>query len=350
VRDLVDQDPNVAYTDSVLKAIDNQTFLNRPENTLPAVNWVMPPAVPQGEVVSIGTRCGALADHYAPLPAAASLVQSLRSVAATLEDVKADHASQAIRLTEWQAGFVNLVRDSLAKLHPQPLDVMKLPPEMRGHYISSDGTYALYIYPTKDLWVRQNLTDFVDAIEKLTATVPDAAPPTGIAANVLYSTSGIRGSFLHATLYALALIVLLVYLDLRRIDETIMAISVLALGLPMLIAIMGYLGVQWNFANFFGLPILIGAGHEYGVFLVHRYKESIAHPRRVWRGWDVSDRALLLCAYVTTSSFGFFWLLGHHRGLKSLGLVMAIGTACIYGAAVFVLEPLLKWRLARRSL
>ena len=31
-------------------------------------------------------------------------------------------------------------------------------------------------------------------------------------------------------------------------------------------------------------------------------------------------------AFVTSSSFGFFWALGHHKGLRSLGLVMALGT------------------------
>src|SRR5439155_6857340 len=129
--------------------------------------------------------------------------------------------------------------------------------------------------------------------------------------------------------------------------QTLAAVSVLALGLPMLVALMGLFSVPWNFANFFGLPILIGAGHEYGVFLVHRYRESVRDPRRVWRRWDVSDRALLLCAYITTTSFGFFWALAHHQGLRSLGFVMALGTACIYLAGVVVLRPLLIWSLAR---
>jgi len=107
----------------------------------------------------------------------------------------------------------------------------------------------------------------------------------------------------------------------------------------MLIGLMGLFNIKWNFANFFGLPILIGAGHEYGVFMMHRYREVLHDPRRVWLSWDVSDRALLLCAFVTTSSFAFFWALGHHEGLKSLGLVMALGTACIYLAAILVVRP-----------
>jgi len=56
-----------------------------------------------------------------------------------------------------------------------------------------------------------------------------------------------------------------------------------------------------------------------------------------------------LCAYITSTSFGFFWLLAQHRGLKSLGLVMALGIACIYLAALTVLRPLLKWRLQREA-
>jgi hypothetical protein len=147
--------------------------------------------------------------------------------------------------------------------------------------------------------------------------------------------------------YALSLIFILVLLDFRKLGPTLAAVSVLGLGLPMLLTAMGYFNITWNFANFFGLPILIGAGHEYGVFMVHRYLEAKNHPRRVWRRWDVSDRALLLCAYITSTSFGFFWLLAEHQGLKSLGLVMALGTACIYLATIMVLRPLLRWRLDR---
>jgi len=54
-----------------------------------------------------------------------------------------------------------------------------------------------------------------------------------------------------------------------------------------------------------------------------------------------------LCAFVTSSSFGFFFLLAHHRGLKSLGLVMALGSACIYLASVVAVRPVLKMRLRR---
>jgi len=82
--------------------------------------------------------------------------------------------------------------------------------------------------------------------------------------------------------------------------------------------------------------------------MIHRYREALHDHRRDWTSWDTSDKALLLCALITSSSFGFFFALAHHRGLRSLGLVMALGTACIYLATILVVRPILMWLLNRR--
>jgi predicted RND superfamily exporter protein len=206
----------------------------------------------------------------------------------------------------------------------------------------------LYILPKEDLWHREALRRFETEVEAAVRKVPGAPDVTGISSNIYHTTSSIERSFYRSTAYALGLIFLLVLIDLRSVVQTVLAMSVLALGLPMLVSIMGLLDVDWNFANFFGLPILIGAGHEYGVFMVHRYREACEDPRRYWRWWDASDKALLLCAYVTCSSFGFFWWFADHRGLKSLGLVMALGSLCIYLASLVVVRPLLLWLLRKR--
>jgi predicted RND superfamily exporter protein len=242
------------------------------------------------------------------------------------------------------------LKSLLAQFSPPPLQLKNIPRELRDHLVSQEGDYALYIYPKKDLWKRADLEEFEKQVEQRVASIPAAPPVTGITSNIYHTTRAIERAFYAAAGYSLTLIFILVLIDLRDIRQTLVAVSVLALGLPMLVAVMGAFGVSWNFANFFGLPILIGAGHEYGVFMMHRYREALHDPRRVWRRWDPSDRALLLCAFVTSSSFGFFWALAHHRGLESLGLVMAVGTACIYLATILVVRPLLTWHLdAMRS-
>lgn len=361
VRKAVETAPSVENTESLLDAYDNLQWMREHQGEVPRITWAAPAAVRPADLQRFAGEARALAGHLtgstaATAPAAAKPQAEdadLRDAAAALKHfadalttaAAKDSAQAAQRLSAWQVEFTAELRNLHGQLTPPDLDIPAIPPELRSHYLSNDGYYALYINPKHDLWDRANLRQFVKEVEAKVAAAPGHHAATGIAVDVYHTTRGVQKSFYQATFYALALIFLLVLLDLRNLTQTLMAISVLALGLPMLIVLMGLLGVSWNFANFFGLPILIGAGHEYGVFMMHRYKETVHDPRRVWRGWDVSDRALLLCAFVTCSSFGFFWAMSEHIGLKSLGFVMALGSACIYLATIMVLRPLLMLRL-----
>lgn len=357
VRSAVENLSTVAGTDSILRAYDNYDWLRQHQGQIPTIAWTSPQPIQPADLPRLANTARALATRLEKSTAGstqpsefASAAQSLQVFAAALSNLNGSAADQAANhLSAWQNVFVTELKTLVAPLHPPSPDIAKLPQTMRDHYVGQDGRYALYIDPKQDLWVQSNLTDFVHQVERAVANVPGAPAVTGIAVNIYHSTSSIEESFYRATAYAVALILCLVLLDLRDIRQTLLAVSVLAMGLPMLVALMGLMHVSWNFANFFALPILIGAGHEYGVFMVHRYNEACRDPRRIWQRWDVSDRALLLCAFVTTASFGFFWALGHHQGLKSLGLVMALGIACIYLATLCMLRPLLLWKLARRQ-
>jgi predicted RND superfamily exporter protein len=345
VRDAAQTSPLVASTESVLNALDNYTWLTDHKNQLPAIDWAYPAELTQADLTAIATAADFLAGNWSQFP---DTVKSLRQFTSALSASQTSPRTQS-DLSAWQLSFAKQLRNLLSQFSPPPLDIRRLPSALRNHLVSADGTYALYVWPTEGLWQREPLRRFVTDVEDRIAAIPDHPQLTGMAPHIYHSTKAIEVSFYKATAYALILVLILVMLDLRSIPQTLITVSVLGIGLPMLVGLMGLFGITWNFANFFGLPILIGAGHEYGVFMTHRYREAISHRRRVWTKWDVSDRALLLCAYVTISSFAFFWALGHHQGLKSLGLVMALGTTCIYLAAVMVVRPLLKWNIEKRS-
>jgi hypothetical protein len=339
--------PQVARTESVLTAYDNLAWLREHEGDLPAIQWADPAPVEPGHLSRLAGKAAALARRFS---AHAEASRALTKFAALLREASGAAAARfASRLSDWERLFVEQLKAAFAPFHPGDLDLAGLPVELKGHLVGTDGSFVLHVYPKENLWDHSRLGAFVRDVESRMKEVGGEFTLTGIALNIYHSTAAIEKSFHKATVYALLLILTLVFIDLQKVGLTLAAVSVLALGLPMLVALMGLFGVAWNFANFFGLPILIGAGHEYGVFLVHRYREGRRDPRRIWRRWDVSDKALLLCAYITTGSFGFFWALSHHQGLRSLGFVMALGTACIYLAGVLVLRPLLIWNLARRQ-
>ncbi|MFA6044591.1 MAG: MMPL family transporter [Phycisphaerales bacterium] len=355
-REAVVASPLVSGTDSILDAMDNQSWLAAHAGSLGTVAWAEPGVITPASLTGIVAKAQALAGRFEVRTRVnggdASTQATMAGAASALRQFVAATAGHepaaAARLTAWQGAFLEQLKTTLAGFSPPPIEPKTLPDAMREHFVSPDGTFALYIYPKKDLWEQAALREFVSDIDARLAGVTGAPAATGIAPNIFHTTAAIERAFYTATGLALGLILILVLLDFRRLKPTLLAFSVLALGLPMLVALMGVLGVSWNFANFFGLPILIGAGHEYGVFLVHRWNEAIREPNRGWRGWDVSDRALLLCAFATSSSFGYFWWIGHHEGLRSLGLVMALGVASIYLAAVVVLRPLLRLRLEQR--
>jgi predicted RND superfamily exporter protein len=370
----------ILKTDSVVDAIDKQAWMAANNQALGQIEWAEPEALKAGDVGAVAKAIEGVPEAWDKVDA--SLRPMLRETAAKVRKAGED-AEILARLNEWEKRFWGDLRANARRFLPPKLDLGALPPTVRDHYVSyrrgdavplselsaearavqAKPTYALYILPREDLWQEGNLESFVREIEARRAKAERPFSVTGIAVQLLYSTREIHRAFLLSTLYALGLIFVLVLIDLRKLGQTFLAISVLGLGLPMLLFMMWVwrsvplvngmtleawttIPSSWNFANFFGLPILIGAGHEYGVFMVHRYRETLDDPRRVWGRWDVSDRALLLCAIVTSCSFGFL-MLAQHRGLASLGWVMAVGSACIYLATIMVLRPVLHWRLKR---
>jgi uncharacterized protein len=354
----------IGSTSSLLDAVDKQKLLASSSTEMQNIQWRPPPDITVAGLTTIGQTAQSLSISFSsaagqkkssandPLSAGAL---ALSRFAQTIHNASPGlKITMARRLSVWQQRFVDDLQQTAQIMSPRSLDIDDLPPEVKNHFVSPGNIYALYIYPRFDLWQQSNLRAFVEALEGTSQQPGLARSPTdipiltGIAVELYYSTKSIQGAFLETTILALVLVVILVFLDLRRIGQTLGTISVLLLGLPMLIGIMGLLGLKWNFANFFAMPILIGAGHEYGVFLMHRFRETLHNPRRIWRFWDVSEQALLLCAFVTCSSFGFL-ALTRDRGIASLGLIMAIGIGCIYLSAVFVVRPLLIWRLGQKG-
>ena len=83
--------------------------------------------------------------------------------------------------------------------------------------------------------------------------------------------------------------------------------------------------------------------------MVHRYREACRDPRRALArlGHQRPRPAAVRVRHL--HQLRLLLALRPPRGLRSLGLVMALGTACIYLATLCVLRPLLLWQLATRG-
>ena len=185
------------------------------------------------------------------------------------------------------------------------------------------------LVPANDVWSPEPMARFVTAIR---AIDPDV---TGVPITQYESLRDMRRAFLTMAILSTGLVLVLVAIDFRRVRPVLVAMTSLAVGLLWTIGVASALGVHLNVANFFAVPILIGIGIDSAIHMLHRADECGDGPLD-FRG---TRGAVIVTALTTGIGFGSL-VFAQHRGLESLGLVMAIGSACCLLSTVVLLPTL----------
>lgn len=244
-----------------------------------------------------------------------------------------------VRLAETEPAFfdnlLKQMRDLRRDTNPPPVTVETLPAILRPRYVGMDADgrllYALYVYPATNVWQREHSETFTQAAYEVD---PDV---TGVVVQIHESGSLIVEGFGRSVLYAFIAIVVLLLIDLRRPLAVIVALMPMFCALCILLGVMTLTDLSFNFANFFGVPILIGTTVDAGVYLVHSQRHG--DTRRTLRQ---TRGACLLCGMTTLLGFGSL-ITASHLGVVSLGLVLVVG--CIAGVlgSFFVVPVVLAW-------
>lgn len=205
-----------------------------------------------------------------------------------------------------------------------------MPSAIAGKYISADGRFLVRIHPRDTLWELEPLSQFVQDLREIDE---DA---TGVPITHYESLLEMRRAFMLMTIFAAVIVAAMILVDFRRIGDVIVCLLALAVGLIWLLEVMALTGLGFNLANFFAVPILVGLGVDGGVHMVHRWRETRTTPHNT----GATSRAIALTATTTAIGFGAL-LTAQHRGLQSLGALMAIGALTCMLATLVVLPSLL---------
>ncbi len=119
----------------------------------------------------------------------------------------------------------------------------------------------------------------------------------------------------------------------RRPTEIILGLAVLLLSGLCLLATMGVAGWSWNLLNLMALPLMLGTGVDYSIFMqlaLRRHGGNLGLVRRS------IGRALLLCGGTAIAGFGSLAWSGF-EGMASLGKVCMIGIGANMLISVFLL-------------
>jgi uncharacterized protein len=131
----------------------------------------------------------------------------------------------------------------------------------------------------------------------------------------------------------LGLVLLSLWLAFRRVTEILLGLAVLLLSGLCLLAVMTVAGWSWNLLNLMALPLMLGTGVDYSLFMqlaLRRHGGDLAIVRRS------VGRALLLCGGTAVAGFGSLAWSGY-AGMASLGKVCATGICANMLIAVFLL-------------
>jgi predicted exporter/lauroyl/myristoyl acyltransferase len=123
------------------------------------------------------------------------------------------------------------------------------------------------------------------------------------------------------------------WLAFRRPTEVLLGLSVLLLSGLCLLAAMAVAGWSWNLLNLMALPLMLGTGVDYTIFMqlaLRRHGGDLGLVRRS------IGRALLLCGGTAMAGFGALGC-SSNPGMASLGKVCALGIGANMLFSVFLL-------------
>lgn len=213
-----------------------------------------------------------------------------------------------------------------------PVTVDQLPGFARRLFIGQDGRFQIKVSPRGDVWDFDNLQRFVD---ELRGVSPEAG---GVPVVVLESAHLMHRTFLYAGCVTVALVSVILWAYARSVRFVLLALAPLGVGILWLLEWMGWLGIEFNLANFFALPILIAIGVDGGVHLLDRWGEL----ESAGDLFSTSTPTAVATSFLTTIT-GFGGLLpADHQGLASLGAVMVLGSVTGMAACLLVLPCALK--------
>jgi len=213
---------------------------------------------------------------------------------------------------------------------PPPLELQTAPALFTDRFVGRSGRLALRVYPSVNTWSEGERIEFLEAVR---GVEPDIF---GGVVGFHENTRAMVRSFVQASVYSFLMITVMILLWTRSVGRTLLVLLPLVVSIGFLLGAMRWLplGLDWNLANFFAGPILIGVGVAGGVHVVKAWRLGA----EAFRG---ALAAVTLSSLTTMIGFGLL-ATGSHRGVASLGAILLLGIGFNLLACLFLLPAALR--------
>lgn len=261
------------------------------------------------------------------------LEQSLGAYLAQLDTERDPDAALARIESSLLASLPAQLRLLQTALSAGRITLEKLPEALIERMVTEDGRVRVEIHPSGDLNDNAALASFVDEVRAIEPAV------AGSAAEILESGRTVVKALQQALLLAVLVIVGLLLLLWRNLNDTVLVVLPLALAMLLTTGAAVLLGIPFNFADVIVLPLLLGMGVDSAIHMVHRAREVSASGGSLL---DSSTAAAIgYSALTTIASFGTM-AFATHQGLASLGQMLTLGMSCTLLCNLVILPALLQ--------
>ena len=249
---------------------------------------------------------------------------------------------EGMRIDPFVPGL-DLFEQALGRDRPLGLEDFRGTPQtarLLDRYLASDGESwkaVVYLFPPPKIWRRQPPPQTVAMAQRL----GPQAQLTG--ANVVsrFLRERVLEDAVLAAVLGFVVVGILLWLDFRSLSATLMSLAPLVMGVIWMLGGMAALGESMNFMNIFVTTMIIGIGVDYGIHMLHRYRElSGASQGELEGGLVETGKAIVLAALSTTVGFGSLSF-SHYPGLQSMGKVAILGALSTALVAITVLPAFL---------
>lgn len=234
------------------------------------------------------------------------------------------------RLNRYQVEVFGSMQKGLSWLKGHATDrgieIVDLPIELQKRFVSPNGKLAMEVYPKGNVWNREANVLFVKDLRSVDAKA------TGTPVQNYEYIEVLRKSYLDAALWAFVSILVLMILHFRRLHLVLFAISPLALAVLWSLGIMGVFHIPFNPANIVTLPLMIGIGVAFGIYVVDRYQET----GNIDLFSSSTGKSILLSGMTTMIGFGAL-MISRYQGMYDIGFLMFLSVGlCLLTSLVLL--------------
>jgi hypothetical protein len=253
------------------------------------------------------------------------------------------HSKNKVRIRKaldtFQTDLMHDLNDKLdilrTNVSTRPMVLSDLPPNLLRRFVSRNGLYLIRAFPSEDIWEPAFLGRFV---ADLTSVDPDAI---GDPITLYVFTQAFRNGCIKAAVYAVVFIFIFLLLTFRSIKATLLVLVPLLVGTIWTLGFMHLFGINLNLANSLFLPLVVGAGVEYGIIIIYRWRQREKDKGGVVLPFNTA-MGVILAGLTTTVGFCSLCV-SSHQGIFSLGLLTTIGSLCISAASIIFLPAFLHY-------